>query len=258
MKRSGLWIAVVVGVILGVTYSLAGAYSLADISFAERKPPAITCQTLNNGNNNYNLLVVGDSWAYGGAFFPELQKELSTRMNGRGVRACSIGYPRRNSRRLISELRLDFPPERITPLFDGRAPDKVIVPTGVNDVLMPIGADNYAKYTDQIVTWFSAQGSAVEVVAVPRIEEGKFANPLSHLKHAVLNCLYDNCMDHVIDHYRGVLKAFHPEISVIDYDKFIPDFAGNEQKYMDDGHHLTPAAMHEYGAFLGREISVPR
>lgn len=36
-------------------------------------------------------------------------------------------------------------------------------------------------------------------------------------------------------------KEYHPELTVIDYDRFIPDYAGNEQKYMADGIHITPA-----------------
>ena len=47
--------------------------------------PSINCSTINNGANNYNILIVGESWASDGKLFPELPLITSARLNGRGV-----------------------------------------------------------------------------------------------------------------------------------------------------------------------------
>ena len=223
-------------------------------------PPKIDCAATGTGDRPYNILVVGELWARGGRFFPELPETVSGRLGGRLVRACSIGFSGRNSIRLERELKAGFDHDAIRALFGGAAPDNVIILSGVNDVTQHIGARAYAARTRNIASYLAIDGSIVQVVEVPRVDErhAAISNVLGRAKRFVQKWLYDRGSNVVAERYRQELRSADPLLATIAFDKFIPTFEGNEHLYADDGLHLRIEVFHRYGTFLGNELLLSR
>jgi len=224
--------------------------------------PSINCSTINSGANNYNnynILIIGESWASDGKLFPELPLITSARLNGRGVMACSIGFSGRNSKLLYYELREKFSKEMIRNLFNNAAPNKLLVMTGVNDTIQHIGASNYVEYTKKIVEFFD-NISDVEVITIPRVNERTFLSPnlFSAIKRSILRCLYDHCDYQVNDLYRVALWRDHPELRMIEYDDFIDEYRDHEYCHTQDGIHLTDEYYHKYGIFLAIAMNLEK
>jgi len=219
--------------------------------------PTYDCMTVNGDGRAYRILVVGESWAAGGKFFPELPRTVSERLRGRKVEACSIGFSGRNSRLLYHELREKFPTEKLYGLYGEKRPDKVILMTGVNDEIQHVGAPAYVEYTKKLVEYFSEVDN-VEVISLPRVDERNYRCPsiYSGVKRFILKCLYDNCDILVNDFYRAALWRDHPELNMIEYDNFIDQYEGNEGCYKKDGIHLTDECLHRYGQFIGSATSI--
>jgi hypothetical protein len=213
---------------------------------------SLKCASINSGDSDYNVLVVGESWASDGKILPDLPEAISHRLGGRGVRACSVGFSGRTTKLMYYELREKFPLERLNALFEGKEPDKLIFLTGVNDVVQHIGASSYVEYTKKLVEYFPRIAD-VEIVSIPRVNEVKFepANLFSGLKRFVLMCAHDRCSIEANDKYRIALWRDHPELRTIEFDDFIEKFEGNEKCYTADGVHLTAECFHRYGAFIG-------
>ncbi|MBL1257413.1 SGNH/GDSL hydrolase family protein [Methylocystis sp. Sn-Cys] len=240
-------------------FLLAVVTGLGLLSLKRSDAPTVDCSLVNDGPNNYRILVVGESWASDGKIFPDLPRTVSERLDGRGVRACSIGFNGRNSRLLYAELRKKFPKDRLSSLFEGNAPDKVILMTGVNDAIQHIGASAYVEFTEKLVDYFS-DASEVEIVSIPRVNERWFKPPnlFSLIKRTIFRCLYDGCDYQVNDVYRVALWRDHPHLQTIEFDNFIDKFEGHEDNYTLDGVHLTDAAYHKYGSFIGSAMTLAR
>jgi hypothetical protein len=247
MLRAVRRLSLILGVLIGV---LLFGLKRADA-------PSASCVTVNSGARDYKILVVGESWASDGKIFPELPETVSARLQGRGVETCSIGFSGRNSSFLYSELREKFPKYKLYRLFEGQKPDKVILMTGVNDVIQHVGASSYVEYTKKLVEFFGDVDD-IEVISIPRVNERKFKSPnlYSSIKRFVLRCVYDNCNERVNDTYRAALWRDHPELHLIEYDDFIDEFDGHERCYAADGVHLTEEYSHKYGIFLGNATSI--
>jgi len=245
LLRLGLLLAVAAG---ALTFGLKRA-----------DEPTVECTRTEGTGRDYRLLVVGESWASGGKFFPELPQAISDRLHGRAVEACAIAFPGRNSKLLYLELREKFPTDRLYGYYDEKKPDKVILMTGVNDEIQHVGAASYVEYTKKLVEYFS-EVDDVELVSLPRVAERQFRapNPYSAIKRTLLRCLYDGCDRQVNDLYRIALWRDHPELHVIEYDDFISSYDGHEECYTFDGIHLTEECLHKYGAFLGKAASLEK
>jgi lysophospholipase L1-like esterase len=219
--------------------------------------PSVACSLVDSGPNDYRVLIVGESWTSDGKLFPELPEAVSERLGGRGVVACGIGFNGRNSRLLYAELRDKFPKYRLYSLFDGKAPDKVVIMNGVNDEIQHVGASAYVEYTKKLVEYFSDAGD-VEVIAIPRVNERWFKPPnlFSRMKRNILRCLHDGCDFQVNDVYRVALWRDHPDLHILEFDNFIDKFEGHEEYYKFDGVHLTDEWLHKYGKFIGSAMSL--
>jgi hypothetical protein len=239
--------------------ALTAAMLFTAVAFFLKRPdePVVACETVNNGRNNYKILVVGESWAAGGKFFPELQETVSRRLGGRGVEACAIGFSGRNSKLLYYELLEKFPLEKLYGLWDERKPDTVVLMTGVNDEIQHIGPAAYVEYTKKLVEYF-LRVADVEIIAVPRVNERSYKSPnlFSRIKRKILMCFWDNCEMQANDVYRIALFHDHPELRVIDYDDFIPRYRGHEGCYTADGVHLIDECLHKYGVFVGNALTL--
>jgi hypothetical protein len=242
---------------LGLFLAVANAVLLSGLKRSDE--PALSCMKVNGGGRDYKILVVGESWATDGKFFPELPMTVSQRLNGRGVQACSLGFSGRNSQLLYQELREKFPTEILFGLYGEKKPDKVILMTGVNDEIQHVGAATYVKYTKKLVEYFSEVDS-VEVISIPRVNERKFKSPnlYSRIRRSIFRCLYDNCDYQANDSYRMALWRDHPELHMIEYDNFIDQYDGHEQGYTSDGVHLTDEYYHKYGTFIGNATSIKK
>jgi hypothetical protein len=220
--------------------------------------PVVACSIANSGDNDYRILIIGESWASDGKVFPELPKKVSERMGGRGVQACSIGFNGRNSRLLYSELREKFPKSKLYSLYEGKTPHKVILMNGVNDEIQHVGASTYVEFTKKLVDYFS-DVTDVEVIAIPRVNERWFKPPniFSRMKRNILRCWYDGCDFQVNDVYRVALWRDYPDMNVLEFDNFIDRFEGHEEYYTLDGVHLTDEYYHKYGKFIGAAMSIP-
>ena len=240
---------------LGLLVAVAAAALLFGLKRSDE--PTVDCMRVEGTGRDYRLLVVGESWASGGKFFPELPQAISSRLGGRGVEACSIGFAGRNSKLLYFELREKFPTDRLYGYYDERKPDKVILMTGVNDEIQHVGAASYVEYTKKLVEYFSDVDD-VEIISLPRVAERQFRAPnlYSGLKRTLLRCLYDGCRLQVNELYRIALWRDHPELHVIEYDDFISSYDGHEECYTMDGVHLTEECLHKYGAFIGKATSL--
>jgi len=238
-------------------FLLAVTGGLTLLSLKRTDEPTVNCSIVNSGDNDYRILVVGESWASDGKVFPELPNAASERLGGRGVQACSLGFNGRNSRLLYSELREKFSREKISNLYGGKPPHKVVLLTGVNDEIQHVGASNYVEFTKKLVEYF-ADAESVEVISIPRVNERYFKPPnlFSQVKRTILRCFYDGCDYQVNDLYRVALWRDHPELRVIEFDNFIDKFEGHEEYYAMDGVHLTNEYYHKYGRFIGGAISL--
>lgn len=242
-----------------LAFVLAVTSGLTILSLKRSDEPTLSCATVNGGDSDYRILVIGESWASDGKILPELPKAVSERLRERGVQACSIGFTGRNSRLLYSELREKFPKEKLYRLFDGKKPEKIILMTGVNDEIQHVGASAYVEYTKKLVEIFSDVDD-IEIISIPRVNERKFKAPnlFSAVKRFILRCFYDDCDYPVNDKYRAALWRDHPELKMIEYDNFIDQYEGNEQLYTADGVHLTDEAFHKYGKFIGSALSLEK
>jgi lysophospholipase L1-like esterase len=240
-------------------FVLAVTTGLTLLTLKRTDEPVVACSTINDGPDAYRVLVVGESWASDGKLLPELPRAVSARLGGRGVEACSIGFNGRNSRLLYSELREKFPTDKLHALFDGKAPNKVVLMTGVNDVIQHVGAGNYVEFTKKLVEYFP-DADDVETISIPRVNERWFKPPnlFSRMKRNILRCFYDGCDFQVNDVYRVALWRDHPELHVIEFDNFIDSFYGHEEYYKFDGVHLTDEWLHKYGKFVGEAMTLPR
>lgn len=238
-------------------FVLAVTTGLTLLTVKRTDEPVVACSIVNGGGDDYRVLVIGESWAADGKVFPELPKSVSERLGGRGVEACSIGFNGRNSRLLYSELREKFPKYRLYSLYEGKAPNKVILMTGVNDEIQHVGAANYVEFTKKLVDYF-ADADDVEVISIPRVNERWFKPPnlFSRMKRNVLRCFYDGCDFQVNDVYRVALWRDHPDLHIIEFDNFIDKFEGHEEYYQFDGVHLTDEYLHKYGKFIGSAITL--
>jgi lysophospholipase L1-like esterase len=238
-------------------FVLAVTAGLGLLSVKRSDEPTIACSLVNDGPNDYRILVIGESWASEGKIFPDLPKAVSERLGGRGVQACSIGFNGRNSRLLYSELREKFPKYRLYSLYDDKAPDKVVLMTGVNDTIQHVGAATYVEFTKKLVDYFSDAGD-VEIISIPRVNERWFKPPnlFSLMKRNILRCVYDGCDRQVNDVYRVALWRDHPDLHILEFDNFIDKFAGHEENYTLDGVHLTDRCYHRYGKFIGSTITL--
>ncbi|MGA8171201.1 MAG: SGNH/GDSL hydrolase family protein [Methylocystis sp.] len=218
--------------------------------------PTLDCVTVNDGADDYKLLVVGESWACDGKLFPELPKTISERLGGRGVHACSVCFPGRNSRHLYSELSEKLPNRKLYEMSGGK-PDKVIFMNGVNDEIQHVGPNTYVEYTRKLVDYFSDVEDE-EVITIPRVDEIGFRSPYlySRIKRGILRCYYDDCEYSANERYRAALWRDHPDLRMIEFDNFIDRYRGNEQCYTSDRVHLTDECSHKYGAFIGRAASI--
>ncbi len=240
-----------------LAFILAVTGGLTLLSLKRSDEPSVDCATVNGGDSDYSILVVGESWASDGKLLPELPRAVSERLQDRGVKACSIGFAGRNSRLLYSELREKFPREKLYRLFAGKTPDKVVLLNGVNDEIQHVGASAYVEYTKKLVEYFSDVDD-VEIIAIPRVNERSFKPPnlYSAVRRSLLSCFYDDCQKQVNDLYRVALWRDHPELNIIEYDDFIDRYEGNERRYTRDGVHLTDEYFHKYGAFIGGAVSL--
>ncbi len=236
---------------------LAASAAVLAVGLKRSDEPSLACARAGAGGDDYEILVVGESWASDGKVFPELPQTVSDRLGGRSVQACSLGFAGRNSRHLYFELKEKFPKEKLYALYGERKPDKVILMTGVNDVIQHVGASSYVEYNKKIVEYFSDVAD-VEIITIPRVNEKHFKAPnlFSHLKRQVLRCVNDNCGLLANDAYRISLWRDHPELQLIEYDDFIEQFEGHEQCYTRDGVHLTDECYHKYGTFIGKATSL--
>ena len=242
---------------LGLLLAFAGCALVFGLKRSDE--PTVDCASLPGAGRDYHLLVVGESWATGGKFFPELLQAISERLHGRGVEACAIAFAGRSSKLLYFELREKFPTDRLYGYYDEKKPDKVILMTGVNDEIQHVGAASYVEYTKKLVEYFSDVDD-VELISLPRVAERQFKAPnlYSAIKRTLLRCLYDGCDLQVNDLYRSALWRDHPELHVIEYDDFISSYDGHEECYTFDGIHLTEECLHKYGAFLGKAASLAK
>ncbi|MGD9544011.1 MAG: SGNH/GDSL hydrolase family protein [Methylocystis sp.] len=240
-----------------LAFVLAVTGGLTLLSLKRSDTPTLNCATVNGGDNDFKILVVGESWASDGKILPDLPRAVSERLQGRGVRACSLGFAGRNSRLLYTELREKFSKEKLYLPFEDKTPDKVVLMTGVNDEIQHIGASAYVEYTKKLVEYFS-DASDVEIISIPRVNERNFKPPTlySAIKRSILGCFYDHCQRRVNDLYRVALWRDHPELNIIEYDDFIERYEGNERFYTADGVHLTDEYFHKYGAFVGGALSL--
>lgn len=242
-----------------LAFILAVTGGLTLLGLKRSDEPTLHCASVNGAGDggDYNILVVGESWASDGKILPELPRAVSQRLQGHGVNACSIGFAGRNSRLLYAELREKFPTEKLYRLFDGRKPDKVVLMNGVNDEIQHVGASAYVEYTKKLIEYFSEVDN-VQVIAIPRVNERSFKPPnlYSAVKRSILSCFYDECQRQVNDLYRVALWRDHPELNIIEYDDFIDRYEGNERRYTADGVHLTDEYFHKYGAFVGGALSL--
>lgn len=242
-----------------LAFVLAVTGGLTLLSLKRTDEPALSCATVNGGGDAYRILVVGESWASYGKFFPELPKIVSERLKGRGVKACSVGFAGRNSRLLFAELSEKFPKEKLYRLFEGKRPQKIILMTGVNDEIQHIGASAYVEYTKKLVEFFS-DVEDVEIISIPRVNERHFKSPnlYSAVKRFISRCFFDGCDYQANDKYRVALWRDHPELQVIEFDDFLDRYEGNEGFYTADGVHLTDDAFHKYGNFIGGALSLEK
>jgi hypothetical protein len=225
------------------------------LSLKRTDEPTVACSSVGGGSNDYRILVVGESWASDGKVFPDLPNAVSQRLGGRGVQACSIGFNGRNSRLLYWELREKFPKYKLYSLYGGKAPNKVVLMTGVNDAIQHVGPAAYVEFTEKLVDYFSDAGD-VEVISVPRVNERWFKPPnlFSMAKRNILRCLHDGCALQVTDLYRVALWRDRPDLHILEFDNFIDKFEGHEDSYTPDGVHLTDETYHKYGRFVGSRM----
>ncbi|NUJ79555.1 SGNH/GDSL hydrolase family protein [Methylocystis sp. FS] len=240
-----------------LAFVLAVASGLTLLSLKRSDEPTLYCANVNGGGDDYRILVIGESWASDGKVLPELPRAVSKRLEGRGVRACSLGFAGRNSRLLYAELREKFPKYKLYRMFEDKKPDKVVLMNGVNDAIQHIGASAYVEYTEKLVEYF-ADVDDVELISIPRVNERNFRPPnfYSALKRSILSCFYDDCERQVNDLYRVALWRDHPDLNTLEYDAFIDRYEGNERSYTADGVHLTDEYFHKYGEFIGGAVSL--
>ncbi len=249
----GLCVIFIVSILL-IKMGTNADHPLWDISTVTPPPPVLTCVPSDQAAS-YNVLVVGESWAAGSAYFPQLADEVSKANQGQSVKICSIGYPRRNALRIKKIVTETLSPSLIREMFNGNVPNKTILLLGVNDTIEHVGEKNYAENVNAIYRFFSGF-SDVRLSTIPNINEEHFVSPnlLSKSKRVILECVFDGCQASVAEKYRRYLHTRYPDIKSINYDDFIASYEDSPQMYQGDGIHLTKEAQDKFGGFLGKNL----
>ncbi|AQR62647.1 hypothetical protein BZG35_14065 [Brevundimonas sp. LM2] len=186
------------------------------------------------GSGPTAVLVIGDSWASMGA----LDRSGAAAV---GARFCSIGFRGRTSRQIADTIRT-LPP---TALAAAGAPRTIILLAGVNDVMQHVGADRYAAGMADLRAAARTISDDVRVVEIPwTTPTPRARTPLSWAKRLAHRLWNDQGRTDVTTRYRQAVRTD------IDFDAFLPSYAGHEDRYVD-GVHLTPAEHDRFGAYLG-------
>jgi lysophospholipase L1-like esterase len=200
-------------------------------------PRRLVCATAGNGKA-VAVLIIGDSWAARGRLNQPMANRIAKRAGA--ARVCSLAFPGRTS----AEINADLPV--IAERFD-----HVLLLVGVNDVVRHTGARVYGAAVSALALQASAIAPDVEMVSIPRVDLiHQHGAPEARRDHLARIASIDGGLADVTDRYR----ALAPILPMINYDAFLPSYAGHESRYRSDGIHLTAAGNAAFGAFLADKI----
>ncbi len=231
-----------------VTFAAICGFAIATASVAHLRysedHPSVVCAEAGRGQVTRRVLILGESWASDGRLLPDLPNVISLRTDQR-VRACTIGYSGRNSLKVFSNFRTDLARRALR----GNV-DNVVILLGVNDQIQHMRAEHSANNIVSIASLFPQ--SNVQVVSAPPVSDDpplplvfRTKNLVAHFFNGEVNA----------DYVEALKKRIGPE-RLISFTDFSLGYPRDRRKFTNDGIHLTPAAFHEYGKFIGRRVNL--
>lgn len=199
------------------------------------------------------MLIIGESWAAKGRLLPYASDTLYNNLK-KPVTVCTVGFSGRNAKKLFNEMDENYKSEYFKKLLQGN-PDKVVLLTGVNDVVQHVGKNNYSNNLQKIINNFSP--AQVYVMELPSVDvfANKGASLPSKAKRLTQWIIFDRMDENPIMSYRTYVKETITGAKIIPFSPFLSDFDSNKKAYAEDGIHLTTVQFNKYGSYIAQYIS---
>lgn len=211
--------------------------------------PPITCRSVGSGPRTVTTLLVGDSWGTAGRTDLGIAQAMAARYGA--ARACSLGYSGRRAGTVGRRLGA-IPKDYILAATHG-VPDHVILVVGINDTVEHTGRYLYAAGARDLIGHARGLGRNVSIVTIPVVDMQHDPSPRSgRIKHFLGRVVFDLGEKEITRSYRSALLT-DADVQLIDYDGFIPQYAGHEASYVD-GRHLTPSEFGRFGRYIGGQL----
>ena len=217
-------------------------------------PPDQYCHSIPSKSKvNLNILIIGESWAAKGRLLPHASQTIYSKMNI-PITVCTVGFSGRNTKKLFNEIEYTYNNDYFNKLFEGNI-DKVVLLTGVNDVVGHVGKINYTSNLQKVIN--KLPESKVYVMEVPYVDvfTNKNVSLPSLIKRRVQWSLNDKFDNNPIQSYRDHVKNNIKNINIIPFDPFLNNLKLNKDSYEPDGIHLTTKEFNRYGVYIGEFIS---
>lgn len=244
--------------ILTIIISILACLGLASsLVFSKEKvmgKPDQFCSESGNQQSTLRILIIGESWAAKGRLLPYVNEEIAKNTNKHTI-VCTVGFSGRNAEKLYAELSNNYSDQYWVKLL-GSHPDKVILLTGVNDVVQHIGPDSYSKNLQKLINTFDK--SKVYVMEIPNVDV--FLNHGASIPRLAKRwgqwVLNDRMEENTVSLYRAHTSKTISNASIIPFNPFLKDYESNKSSYTTDGIHLTDKEFNRYGSYIGQYVSV--
>ncbi|AYO78303.1 SGNH/GDSL hydrolase family protein [Sphingobium yanoikuyae] len=214
--------------------------------------PSTYCWGAGDHPNPLKVLVVGESWAAGGRLLPEAPQALNKRF-GRSAIVCSVGFSGANTRKQLRGLKAAFDRQGLVRLF-GSKPDKIVIITGVNDIIQRRGSMTYKDDISNLVEWLQPISDDISILEIPNINLNSKLSPIYKAKQIVFEFTSGEAGGDLLKKYRSSITDYR--YTVISYDDFIQGWATAPVNYTPDGIHLTTENFHKLGGYIGEVMPV--
>lgn len=232
-----------VSVALGIGLLVVGLLS-ASYVLRQREPVIGVAEVVCAGPADAarRILVVGDSWARGGAV---------EAMAG-PARVCALSYSGLTAADVLQSFAADSGARDAVASGLGGITDAVAI-AGVNDAIQHRGAGTYAEGIGALAARLGGLAPRVFVLELPPVRRAPTGlAPELRMINALFACLNDRCAEDVVAPYRAA--AANLPVTWIRYDDGDPRL----RSFVEDGVHLTQQGSATLGRVIAAAVAASR